>query len=80
MLSFQAKASKVFKAFFPLKGNSNFFEQSDFEIKFHFIDSIKESTGKGKRKVISLASDNSFEGAGSFKRSHYIDTSDIHKL
>ena len=80
MPSFQAGASKIFKAFFPLGGNSNFSRQFSFKVKFCFIDSIKEGTEKGKGKVIPLASNDNFEEAKSFKRLHYINTSDIHKL
>ena len=80
MPSFQAKASKVSKASFSLKGNSNFSGQSSFEVKSRFINNTEEGTGKSKGKVTPLALDDGFEKARPSKKSHYIDTSDIHRL
>ena len=80
MLSFQVGAFKVFKAFLLLKGNSNFFKQFSFKVKFRFTDSAKEGFEKSKGKVTPLASDGDFGRAGPFKKPHYIDTSNIHKL
>ena len=80
MLSFQAGAFKVSKAFLPLERNSNFSRQSGFKVKSRFTNNTKGSIGKGKGKVTPLASDGGFEGAGFFERLHYINTSDIHKL
>ena len=80
MLSFQAGAFRIFKASLFLKGNSNFFKQSGFGIRFCFIDSAKGGFRKGKGKVTSLVSNGGFEEAGSFKKSHYINTSNIHKF
>ncbi|MAD84182.1 MAG: hypothetical protein CL912_14560 [Deltaproteobacteria bacterium] len=80
MLSFQVGASRVFEAFLLLKGNSNFFKQSGFEVKSCSIDSAKRGFGKSKGKVTPLALDGDFEKAGSSKKSHYINTFDIYKL
>ena len=80
MPSFQAGASRISEASLPLRGNSNFFRQSSFEIRSRSTDSAEGSSGKSKGKVIPLASDGGFRGAGPSERPHYIDTSDIHKL
>ena len=80
MPSFQAGTSKVFKASLPLGRNSNFFGQSGFGIKSRFIDNAKKGFGKSKEKVTPLTSNDDFEKAGPFKRSHYINISDIYKL
>ena len=80
MLSFQAGVFKVFEAFLPLRGNSNFSKQSGFKVKSCFTDNIKKGTKKGKGKVTLLASNGGFEEAGPSKKPHYINTFDIHKL
>tara|TARA_R110002060_G_scaffold62078_2_gene71496 strand:+ start:451 stop:774 length:324 start_codon:yes stop_codon:yes gene_type:complete len=80
MLNFQVGASKVFEAFFSLKGNSNFSKQSGFGIRSHFINSAKGNFGKSKGKVIPLASDDDFEKAKPFEKPHYINTFNIHKF
>ena len=80
MPSFQAGAFKVSKASFFLKENNNFFRQSDSGIKFRSIDNAERSFGKSKEKIIPLALNGGFEGARFFKKSHYIDIFDIHKL
>jgi len=74
------KLLKSLKLLFFLKRNSNFFRQFGFGIKFRFTNSAKESFGKSKGKVTLLALNNDFKRAGSFKKLHYIDTSDIYKL
>ena len=80
MLNFQVGISKVFKAFFFLGRNSNFSKQFSFRIRFRFIDSAEEGFRKSKEKVTPLASDGGFRGAKPFKKPHYIDTSNIHRL
>jgi len=80
MPSFQARASKIFKAFFLLRGNSNSFEQFGSKVRSRFIDSAEEGLGKSKGKVTPLTSNNNFKRARLFKRSHYINTFNIHKL
>ena len=80
MLSFQVGASRVFEAFLLLKGNSNFFKQSGFEVKSCSIDSAKRGFGKSKGKVTPLISNSNFEGIKPFKKLYYINTFDIYKL
>ena len=80
MPNFQAEAFRIFKAFLLLKGNSNFSEQSGFGVKSRFTDSAEKGFGKSKGKVTPLASDGGFRGAKPFKKPHYIDTSNIHRL
>ena len=80
MPNFQAEASKVSKAFLPLKGNNNFSKQFSSKIKSRSTDNAKEGFGKSKEKITSLASNSNFEEAESFEKSHYIDIFDIHKL
>ena len=80
MPNFQIGASRVSKASFLLKGNSNFFKQFSFEVRSRSINSAKGGSRKSKGKVTSLALNGGFEGARSSERLHYINTSDIHKL
>mgnify|MGYP003630034511 CR=1 FL=1 len=80
MPNFQAEASKVSKAFLPLKGNNNFSKQFSSKIKSRSTDNAKEGFGKSKEKITSLASNSDFGEAKPFKRLHYINTSNIHRL